>query len=419
MNARVASMGGTTLAMIMPSTWAISRPAGEKRLRRRMPHSSAVCSWTVRKRQWKMRSRPWKAPMVILLFPASRANSTYASCKNQGIGSIVLAHDEEARGVEAGGGPGDGAVRLIDGHAPSGDVAGGMSEEVEDGFGVFGDEGIDGGEESEQNVLAGEFAAGVLAGRDGQAIDVAGKRGLIDVDADAGDGLAIDQLYQDASGLAIVEHEVVGPAPVALDAGGLGDGLAIGQLPPAASGLAIVEHEVVGPAQVALDAGGLGDGLDGGDAEGEGDDGRGRQHEGTVDADAGFGVPGVAVASLAGELAIGQDDGAGLGCGGDALGGIEGLEVEDVALGEGLAQAGEINHGSGPRAGRGRPGPEGTPTRGSTPRPPANCMMPPSLVGMRDEGVLAQRAPRPGGPPHRLTSCPTIEQAIIATPGGS
>src|ERR1035437_1730671 len=105
MNARVASMGGTTLAMMMPSTWAISRPAGEKRLRRRMPHSSAVCSWTVRKRQWKMRSRPWKAPMVILLFPASRANSTYASCKNQGIGSIVLAHDEEARGVEAGGLP--------------------------------------------------------------------------------------------------------------------------------------------------------------------------------------------------------------------------------------------------------------------------------------------------------------------------
>jgi hypothetical protein len=149
--------------------------------------------------------------------------------------------------------------------------------------------------------------------------------------------------------------------------------------------------------------------------EGEGEDGRGRQHEGAVDADAGFGVPGVAVASLAGELAIGQDDGAGLGCGGDALGGIERLEVEDVALGEGLAQAGEINHGSGPRAGRGRP----ARTRGSAKRPPANCMMLPSLVGMRDEGVLAQRAPRPGGPPHGLTSCPTIEQAIISTPGGS
>src|ERR1035437_6119926 len=291
MNARVESIAGTTLAMMMPSTLAISRPAGEKRLRRRMPHSSAVCSWTVRKRQWKMRSRPWKAPMVILLFPASRANSTYASSKDRGVGAIVLAQDEEARGVEAGGGSGDRAAGLIDGHAPSGDVAGGVSEEAEDGFGVFGDEGIDGGEESEQNVLAGEFAAGVLAERDGQAIDVAGKRGLIDVDADAGDGLAIDQLYQDASGLAIVEHEVVGPA------------------------------------QVALDAGGLGDGFDRGDAEGEGEHGGGRQNQRAVDAGAGCGVPGVALTSEASELTIGQDDGAGCAAGGGSLGGIEGIEV--------------------------------------------------------------------------------------------
>src|ERR1039457_7086490 len=162
MNARVESMGGTTLAMMMPSTRAISRPAGEKRLCSRIPHSSAVCSWTVRKRQWKMRSRPSKAPMVILLLPASRASSTYASCNNQGIGSIVFTHDEEARGVESRGGSGDDAAGLIDGHAPSGDVAGSVSEEAEDGFGVCGDEGIDGGEEGEQDVLAGQFAAGVL-----------------------------------------------------------------------------------------------------------------------------------------------------------------------------------------------------------------------------------------------------------------
>src|ERR1039457_3105348 len=150
MNARVESMGGTTLAMIMPSTVAISRPAGEKRLRSRMPHSSAVCSRTVRKRQWKISSRPSKAPMVILLLPASRANSTYASCKNQGIGSIVLAHDEEARGVEARGGSGDGTARLVDRHAPSGDVAGRVSEQAEDGFRVFGNDRIDGGKEGEQ-----------------------------------------------------------------------------------------------------------------------------------------------------------------------------------------------------------------------------------------------------------------------------
>ena len=48
-----------------------------------------------------------------------------------------LAHDEEARRVEARRGSGDGAARLIDGHAPSGDVAGSVSEEAENGLGVF------------------------------------------------------------------------------------------------------------------------------------------------------------------------------------------------------------------------------------------------------------------------------------------
>src|ERR1035437_8241112 len=302
MNARVESMGGTTLEMMMPSTWAISRPAGEKRLRSRMPHSSAVCSGTVRKRHWKTRSRPSNAPMVILLLPASRASSTYASCKNQSIGSIVLAHDEETGGVEAHGGPGDDAARLTDGHAASGGVAGSAGEEAEDGFGVFAGQGIDGGEEREQNVLAREFTAGVLAERDGLAIEVAGKLGLVDVDADTGDGLAVDQLNQDAGGLAVVEHEVVGPA------------------------------------QVAPGAGGLGDGCNGGEAEGEGEDGGWGQNEGAVDAGAGFGVPGVAVASEASELAIGQDDGAGFAAGGGSLGGIEGIEVKDVAFGERLAE---------------------------------------------------------------------------------
>src|ERR1039457_2222030 len=149
MNARVESMGGTTLEMMMPSTLAISSPAGEKRLCSRIPHSSAVCSWTVRKRHWKTISRSSKAPMVILLLPASRANSTYASCKNQGIRSIVLAHDEETRRVEARRGSGDDAAGLIDGHAPSRGVAGSVREEADDGFGVFGGERIDRGKKSE------------------------------------------------------------------------------------------------------------------------------------------------------------------------------------------------------------------------------------------------------------------------------
>src|SRR4051794_1171450 len=61
--------------MIMPSTAARSRFAREKMLRSRMPHSSAVCSRMVRRRQRPMRLPRSKAPIVILVFPASRARS--------------------------------------------------------------------------------------------------------------------------------------------------------------------------------------------------------------------------------------------------------------------------------------------------------------------------------------------------------
>src|SRR5947208_13900613 len=117
MKASLESMGGTTLEMMMSSTVAISRPAGEKRLRSRMPHSSAVCSWTVRRRHCETSLRPSNAPMVMLLLPASSASSTYASCKNQSIGSVVFAHDEMAFRGHAGGGAGEDTNGLIDGYA--------------------------------------------------------------------------------------------------------------------------------------------------------------------------------------------------------------------------------------------------------------------------------------------------------------
>src|SRR5438034_489779 len=147
MKASVESMGGTTLEIMMPWTVAISRPAGEKRLRSRMPHSSAVCSWTVRRRHWLTSLRPSNAPIVMLLLPASSASSTDASCKYQGIGSIVFTHDEVAFGSEAGGGAGEASDGLIDSDAAAGDVAGGVGEETEDGLGVFPGDGVDGGEE--------------------------------------------------------------------------------------------------------------------------------------------------------------------------------------------------------------------------------------------------------------------------------
>src|ERR1035438_6958425 len=123
MKARVESMGGTTLETMMPFTAAMSRSTGEKRLRSRMPHSSAVWSWTVRSRHWQSSLRPSKAPMVILLLPASRASSTYASCNNQGIGSVVLAHDQESGGVEPHGGSFENSFRLVHFHSAAGGIA--------------------------------------------------------------------------------------------------------------------------------------------------------------------------------------------------------------------------------------------------------------------------------------------------------
>src|SRR5471032_2379318 len=159
MKARVESMGGTTLLIMMPSTFSLSRPTGKKRLRSRMPHSSAVCSSTVRRRHWQISLRPSNAPIVMLLLPASRASSTYASCKNQSIGSIVSAHYQKTVRVQAGGGAFDDAAGLVYHDAPAGGIAGGAGEEAEDGLLILLYESVDGGDEGEQDIRAAGRAA--------------------------------------------------------------------------------------------------------------------------------------------------------------------------------------------------------------------------------------------------------------------
>ena len=52
---------------------------------------------------------------------------------------------------------------------------------------------------------------------------------MVDVDADAGYGYGIDKLDEDAGGLFFAEHDVVGPAEIGMEIGGLGDGLSDGQ----------------------------------------------------------------------------------------------------------------------------------------------------------------------------------------------
>src|ERR1035437_7766620 len=151
MKASVESMGGTTLAMIMPPTLSMASPAGENRFRSRMPHSWAVWSGTVRSRHWQTSLRPSNAPIVILLLPASRASSTYASCKNQGIGSVVFAHDEEPGGVEAGRGSLDRAIRLFHRDAPPACVAGSSRKQPQDLVLVESNKPIDSGQQSQQD----------------------------------------------------------------------------------------------------------------------------------------------------------------------------------------------------------------------------------------------------------------------------
>src|ERR1035438_184613 len=187
MKASVESMGGTTLDMMMPSTAAMSRPAGEKRLRSRMPHSSAVCSCTVRSRHWQSSLRPSKAPMVILLLPASRASSTYASCNNQGIGSVVPAHDQETGGVEPHGGSFEDSFRLLHLDAAAGSIAGKMRERCEDRGLILRHDAFHGGQQRQENRLAMEPAAGGEAKRSGQQCHIVGECGVVHVDADAGD----------------------------------------------------------------------------------------------------------------------------------------------------------------------------------------------------------------------------------------
>ncbi len=110
--------------------------------------------------------------------------------------------------------------------------------------------------------------------------NIAGEGFVIDVDADAGHSRVAGKLNQDAGGLTVLKHDVVGPAKVALDTGDSGDGFGSGQ------------------------------------AESESQDGTGRGFDGRVederDVESGvrFGVPGVALASDARGLFSGDYGGA-------------------------------------------------------------------------------------------------------------
>src|ERR1700730_7150748 len=135
MRANAASMGGTTLAMMMPSTLPVSRPERWNRLRRSTPHSSAVCSWTVRRRQCATSLLYSKTPTVMLVLPASSASSTHTSRKNDFVGAVVFADNQEAGGVESGGGALEDCLALPDYHALASRIGGAAGEQLENWIG--------------------------------------------------------------------------------------------------------------------------------------------------------------------------------------------------------------------------------------------------------------------------------------------
>src|ERR1035438_3590465 len=232
MAAKVESMGGTTLEMTIPSTASILRFTGENRLCNKMPHSSAVCLWTVRSRHWQSSLLPSKAPIVMLLLPASRASSTYASRNNQSIGSIVLAHYQEPVRIEAGGDAANHAAGLLHLDAAAGGITGGLREEAQDGGRVVCEILVGGAQQRGYDGLARNGLAGgsacptfFTAQRSGFARQLGRKRFVIHVDANAGDGLNAGQLHQNAGDFPVGNHHVVGPAQIAGDAAGFGDGI--------------------------------------------------------------------------------------------------------------------------------------------------------------------------------------------------
>ena len=137
--------------------------------------------------------RPSKAPMVILLLPASRASSTYASCNNQGIGSVVFAHDQEPAGSRPAVVPSMMPAGLIDrrraGRRRSWRRCVNRRRMVSRT--PLPTKRSMAGSSASRISSRASSRPGVQAQRGGFATPARRKGGVVDVDADAGDGRAV------------------------------------------------------------------------------------------------------------------------------------------------------------------------------------------------------------------------------------
>src|SRR5262249_39090093 len=143
MRASAASMGGTTLAMMIASTFWESMPVSSSKWRRRTPHSSAVCSWTVRSRQLAVSFPNSNAPMVTFVLPASSANSTHTSRENDLVRAVVNADHQEPAVVEPRCGALQDGATLPHRYTLATGVTGAEREEIDDGRWSVIDETLD------------------------------------------------------------------------------------------------------------------------------------------------------------------------------------------------------------------------------------------------------------------------------------
>ena len=221
-------------------------------------------------------------------------------------------------------------LRDVNGLAEDPGGGGGESGEQRGGIGFeAGELEIERAEQGDEERGAADGMAGGELERGGERSEAGGERGVADVEADTDDGVAEGVgrggvnggFYEDAAELFRAEEEVVGPADVGCESGGLGDGGLRGE------------------------AGGKRKPKRAGERELRADE------SGDVNAVAGGGVPGVAGAAAAGGLLVGDEDGV-FGEGGGlceerGVGGGDGGEVVEAAGktggGERGVGAGDVN----------------------------------------------------------------------------
>src|SRR5688572_9429733 len=216
MPASVGFSGGTTLEIITPPTLLKSSPSSVNKLRRRMPHSSSVCSCTVRKRQRWVSFGPSNTPIVMFVFPASRARSmrlgfscrTHPSGQNGHQDSIILADAQEAVLIQTGGNAFDALPRLIHHDAAAGYIGRVGGKQAQDRLcAVRGREfaiAVDRRQQRDQQRLPRILLAGGDSQRRSFVGQLRGERSVVYVQADPGNNGVLFESEQNAGTFSLI-----------------------------------------------------------------------------------------------------------------------------------------------------------------------------------------------------------------------